>query len=622
MKAAGNDPPHAAGASGAGDATGSAALTMTLHRVTQQARTSQPAHGSRAQGEYLLIIEPASSFRVDLPDKGSLILGRAPDAQIQLKDPAASRHHARLDLDEGHVRLTDLGSYNGTRVNGEALRPSGLLTAGDVVTICDSVVLLRRQEPQGLVRTVHPMLLPLRERLEEEIERARLLGGSLVLALVQALPRPGDDPDSRGGKAGALGELCDGLSRVLRPSDMAAQATPRRLAVLLLDCDEAAASGRVQSLLPGTWAQAGLASFPDDAQDPDGLFDAATFAVEGAAPGSVRTARHAVDRFSVAGSEVLIADPAMRKLYGLLERLAKSELPVLIHGETGVGKELAAATLHDRSPRRQGRLVTVNCAALSETLAESELFGHERGAFTGAVATKVGLFEAASGGTLFLDELGELSLSLQAKLLRVLENKKVTRVGDTKERAIDVRIVAATNRKLDEEVKAGRFRQDLYFRLASAVVLMPPLRERRREIALLARLFVAQAAARLGQAVPLLAPAALDALQAHGWPGNLRELKNAMEYAVAVAVDDTIEPENLPTSVVSVTPQAVSPNTLQQPLAQLARAVLRVATGDKLEAIQEVLVQEALTLAEGNKSAAARLLGVHRKVIERRVTKE
>jgi transcriptional regulator with PAS, ATPase and Fis domain len=234
----------------------------------------------------------------------------------------------------------------------------------------------------------------------------------------------------------------------------------------------------------------------------------------------------------------------------------------------------------------------------------------------------VGLFEAASGGTLFLDELGELSLSLQAKLLRVLENKKVTRVGDTKERAIDVRIVAATNRKLDEEVKAGRFRQDLYFRLASAVVLMPPLRERRREIALLARLFVAQAAARLGQAVPLLAPAALDVLQAHGWPGNLRELKNAMEYAVAVAVDDTIEPENLPTSVVSVTPQAVSPNTLQQPLAQLARAVLRVATGDKLEAIQEVLVQEALTLAEGNKSAAARLLGVHRKVIERRVTKE
>ena len=164
----------------------------------------------------------------------------------------------------------------------------------------------------------------------------------------------------------------------------------------------------------------------------------------------------------------------MLRLYSLLERLAASDLPVLIHGETGTGKELAAQVLHARSPRRDKRLVSINCAALPESLAESELFGHERGAFSGAVATKVGLLEAAHGGTVFFDEVGELPASLQAKLLRVLETKRLLRVGDTRERPVDLRIVAATNRRLEEEVSRGRFRQDLYFRLASAVVVLPP----------------------------------------------------------------------------------------------------------------------------------------------------
>jgi transcriptional regulator with PAS, ATPase and Fis domain len=244
------------------------------------------------------------------------------------------------------------------------------------------------------------------------------------------------------------------------------------------------------------------------------------------------------------GPRVLI-DPAVKQAYDLITRAAATEISVLILGETGAGKEAMAETVHQRSPRRAGPFLLLNCAALSETLLESELFGHEKGAFTGAHSTKPGLLESTAGGTVFLDEIGELSLGTQAKLLRVLEERSVMRVGATKPRRIDVRFVTATNRDLTREVRAGRFRGDLYYRISGLVVRIPPLRERPTEIEPLARLFLAEFSAQMGQAVPELEPAAIDALHAYDWPGNVRELKNVMERAVLLAASGAVTREHV-----------------------------------------------------------------------------
>jgi two-component system response regulator AtoC len=231
----------------------------------------------------------------------------------------------------------------------------------------------------------------------------------------------------------------------------------------------------------------------------------------------------------------VLIDPAVKKAYELLIRAAATEISVLILGETGAGKEAMAQTVHRRSPRHNGPFLLLNCAALSETLLESELFGHEKGAFTGAHGAKAGLLESTQGGTVFLDEVGEMPLGTQAKLLRVLEERTVLRVGATKSRPIDVRFVTATNRDLVREVRAGRFRGDLYYRITGFVVHIPPLRDRPTEIEPLARHFLREFCTRLGQAQAILTDSAIEALHEHDWPGNVRELKNVMERAVLMA---------------------------------------------------------------------------------------
>jgi two-component system, NtrC family, response regulator AtoC len=245
------------------------------------------------------------------------------------------------------------------------------------------------------------------------------------------------------------------------------------------------------------------------------------------------------------GGPRVMNDPAVKQAYELITRAAATEISVLILGETGAGKEAMAETVHQRSPRSAGPFLLLNCAALSETLLESELFGHEKGAFTGAHSSKAGLLESTAGGTVFLDEIGELSLGTQAKLLRVLEERSVLRVGATKPRRIDVRFVTATNRDLTREVRAGRFRGDLYYRISGLVVRIPPLRERHTEIEPLARHFLAEFCAQMGQAVPELTSQAVEALQTHDWPGNVRELKNVMERAVLLAVNGAIVREHV-----------------------------------------------------------------------------
>ncbi|MHB8799207.1 MAG: sigma-54-dependent transcriptional regulator [Thermoanaerobaculia bacterium] len=285
--------------------------------------------------------------------------------------------------------------------------------------------------------------------------------------------------------------------------------------------------------------------------------------------------------------EIVTADPAMKELLDLVDRVAPRDVAVLVTGESGAGKELVARRLHARSPRAKGPFVAVNAAALPETLAESELFGAERGAFTGADQSRAGRFEEAAGGTLFLDEVGELPVALQSKLLRVLEERVVRRLGGSRDLPVDVRLVAATNRDLSRETEEGGFRQDLFFRLAVVVVNVPPLRERPDDVPLLARHFAVRLAARHGVPVPSLADDALAALSAHAWPGNVRELRNVLERAVVVRGGEPIRAADL----------------------GLAPAAPSFAPLDRAHREREALLA-ALRRTGGKREEAAKLLGV------------
>jgi len=304
---------------------------------------------------------------------------------------------------------------------------------------------------------------------------------------------------------------------------------------------------------------------------------------------------------------VVALAPETRKAFDLAARVAAGPLSVLVAGETGVGKEVLALHIHERSPRRGGPFVEVNAATLTESLAESELFGHERGAFTGALAQKKGYFEAAHGGTLFFDEVGELSPSLQAKLLRVLETKKVTRVGGTQPIAVDVRIVAATHRDLAADVRAGTFRQDLYFRLNGITVTVPPLRERREDIPELARRFAARTAAAMGLPVPMFTAAALAKLGRHPYPGNVRELRNVVDRACALSPGPTLDAEH----VLFDETTAASPSD-DPPLDGSLK--------ERLAAEEKRRILDALDASGGNQTKAAETLGMPRRTLVARLS--
>jgi len=296
-------------------------------------------------------------------------------------------------------------------------------------------------------------------------------------------------------------------------------------------------------------------------------------------------------------------DPAMRQVHEMIDKVAPTAMTVLILGETGVGKELVAEALHARSERGAGPLVRLNCASLPETLLESELFGHEKGAFTGADRRKVGFFEAAEGGTLFLDEIGEMPVSLQPKLLRALEHRTVIRVGGTSEVPVDVRLIAATHRDLEAEIRAGKFREDLFFRISSFTLRVPPLRERPADILPLAAHFAAVFAAALEQPPPTLTAGARALLQGHAWPGNVRELRNAIERAVVMQSNAVIEPEHLPERVREAAP---------------ARPVVATDSLDVREQLADVeraAIVAALEATGNNQTRAAERLGLSRRAL-------
>ncbi|MGO8995641.1 MAG: sigma-54-dependent transcriptional regulator [Polyangiaceae bacterium] len=301
---------------------------------------------------------------------------------------------------------------------------------------------------------------------------------------------------------------------------------------------------------------------------------------------------------------ILAKSPQMVDIFRTITKVADFKATVLISGESGVGKELVARALHSRSSRKGAAFVAVNCGAIPENLLESELFGHKKGAFTDATSDRRGLFEEANGGTLFLDEIGELPLNLQVKLLRVLQEENIRRVGDSKDMKVDVRIVAATHRDLGAEAKAGRFRDDLYYRINVLAIAIPPLRSRREDIALLVDHFLARNNARMGTRIRGLSAEARKLLQEYGWPGNIRELENTIERAMVLAEGDMLEIGDFPERI----REALDPVQMQ-----LASGELSIKKTNY--AIEEILIRRALTKTKGNRTRAAEILEISHRAL-------
>jgi DNA-binding NtrC family response regulator len=300
---------------------------------------------------------------------------------------------------------------------------------------------------------------------------------------------------------------------------------------------------------------------------------------------------------------LLGASQALEKILKQARSVAATSATVLLTGENGTGKEMLARAIHEESPRASGPFVAVSCAALPETLIESELFGHEKGAFTNATQTRKGRFELANGGTLLLDEIGDLTPAVQVKLLRVLQERSFERVGGNKTLTVDIRLIAATNRDLEKEVAEGRFRQDLFFRLNVVPLALPPLRDRVDDIPILAAHFAAKSANRYGHAMPELTPKLIDVLQEYDWPGNVRELENLLERLVVLSNGDSLGLEFVPEKMLKILPGAST-----QDESTLEGAV---------EAVKRRMIQSALQAEGGNKVAAAKKLGISRSYLHR-----
>jgi DNA-binding NtrC family response regulator/pSer/pThr/pTyr-binding forkhead associated (FHA) protein len=584
----------------------------------------------------LVVVEgPWSGVEISLPTAAQ-VLGRDPSCELAVPDSALSRRHLRLVPHDGGWELEDLGSSNGTTVNGERVDRIRL-EDGDVVAAGRCVFRFSISDQTALVA-------------------AGIEGTTIVTA---APDHWRDDPSQIRDDVGRLAQLADGLIEVSQVTEIGlrfAQWVRERL-----DASEVFMLRRrrgrlipvgglpvLQSPLPRT--SGGLLS-PDAAvlvstegkticvESDGGLLVAVPIGAPAelvvvargipAAPSEdqVRLLACAgqvaagilLSRIRERGEAAVIGaaeerggvpfvaeSPAMRGVLEFVERAAPSDATVLVLGESGTGKEMIARALHDASRRSSAPFVAINCAAIAETLLESELFGHERGAFTGATSRRAGRFEQAHGGTLLLDEVGELSPHAQAGLLRVLEEACVHRIGGADPIPVDVRVIAATHRDLQTDVAACRFREDLYFRLAVLVVDVPPLRDRPEDVAALARVFFNRFCARAGRAVEDISASAMEALLRHSWPGNVRQLRNAIERAVILGRSRVIERADLPPEVAEATSSTTT----------LAGGVALPMSAAELERAN---IGAALQASDGNKSEAARLLGIDRNTLYSRL---
>ena len=528
----------------------------------------------------VITIDDGGSRVVDLPEGIDVTFGRSRGATITLDSEKVSRMHARVRRTGDVIEVEDLGSRNGTRVNGDKVEGPRRLSTGDEVTV--GPILAVVGVTSGLRRSSAIADVTAGEaRLAAEVDRSVRYHRPVTVAMIRT----------------ASDAILDQVERAIRPMDLIAEDAGDDYLVILPELGREDGEAAVQRLLDfaraaNVQATAATALCPDDGTTVETLI--------GVLRAGLRTGR--VPRAPAPKGTPIVFDPAMQRAYTLVERIADTSMTVLILGETGVGKELVCEAIHQRSSRRDRPLIKLNCAALPESLLESELFGYERGAFTGADKRKVGFFEAADGGTLFLDEIGDMPLPLQAKLLRVLERKVITRVGGTSEVATDARLIAATHRNLDADVRAGRFRQDLLFRIGGFTIAVPPLRDRPSEIIPLAEHFVRTAAAEQARIPPTLSDDARDALAGYDWPGNVRELRNALERALVLATDTITAadlPERLHDASHRVRPPVASGADVRGQLAEVERAA----------------IVAALDAESGNQTRAARRLGLSRRAL-------
>jgi DNA-binding NtrC family response regulator len=527
------------------------------------------------------------SRTIDLADGAEVTIGRSRSATIMIPHDRISRLHTRITRRGDQVLIEDLGSRNGTWINGKQVVTATRMFAGDEL-IAGPVTAVLSVTSRIHRRTTIVEPEPFETRLVAEIDRALRYQRKVALVLLRLA---GEE------------RVIERLALGLRSMDLFADYGGDEYAALLPEM-----SREDSALMVARWlrdsevsdARAAVVCVPEDGVSAYELLEKARAGLRRAGPGTV-----VADRPEMAPpvDGAVILDPVMQRLYALAERIAATPITVLIHGETGVGKELIAEAIHRHSGRNARPLVKINCAALPENLLESELFGHERGAFTGADRRKLGFFEAADGGTLFLDEIGEMTPALQAKLLRVLERKVVTRVGGTQEVPVDVRVVCATHRNLEQDVKDGRFREDLYFRIAGFSVWVPPLRDRPSEILPLAEHFMESVADKGARAS--LSDEAQRALLGYEWPGNVRELRNALERAVVMCAGAQITLADLPDVVQE------SARNLPSPVVVGDGFELR----SQLAALERAGIVAALGAESGNQTRAAKRLGISRRAL-------
>jgi two-component system, NtrC family, response regulator AtoC len=524
---------------------------------------------------------------LDVRDHPEVIIGRSRHATFVVDDERISRHHLRITYRDGVIYAEDLGSRNGstrngTRIEGRvALQPGDQVVAGPVsITVSG-----RAGYEVGILGENE-----LWQRLSAEVERAVRYKRSLAVVGVTLRGQPNARREaalrveSRLRRLDAVGEYASGELLAILPETSLAQADT-----------VAATLAAVAHEVAGIEVAARAAAIPDNGNTVDELV-AAIF--ESDAQPSAAGADQSI---------VVAEDPATRELFDTARRAARSEATVLLTGETGAGKEVVAAEIHRASARSAGPYVRLNCAAIPETLIESELFGHERGAFTGAERQRIGYVEQAHGGTLLLDEIGELPPLVQAKLLRMLEERKIVRVGGVEEIAVDVRFIAATNRDLEKEIAAGRFREDLFFRLSTLTLRVPPLRERPRDIPLLAVEFARRAARSAGRPAITLTEGFIAGLMRYPWSGNVRELRNVVERAVVLSTSTQLTTAELPERVAVLAPSAHKPG-----------AAPMVA---QLEDLERRSLADALAANNGNRTLAARKLGISRRALIYKIKK-
>ena len=534
----------------------------------------------------LLVLRDDETSVHALPAGGSVLIGRAREADVRVEDGSVSREHARLHLG-AKLQIEDLGSANGTRLRDAPLKPGALTEVfpDDVVDLGAVLLVVQyRTLSQRFRRSCHTKLVEL--RVEEECDRDAGKGAPFALIELEV----------QGGLNTHAVQVL--LASELHSDDLLATRGPGQYVVFMPETPpgeaEARAARAVERLsLRGVLVRSSVVCFPRDGRTPDKLL------ARVASPSPIPLVRVRPR------AELVLEDSGMLRVQRLLERVADSTLSVLLLGETGVGKEVLAEHLHQASARRDAPLLRLNCAAFAESLLESELFGYERGAFTGAVGEKPGLFEAASGGTVFIDEVGDMPLATQVKLLRVLDGREVLRLGALKPRSVDIRIVAATHQDLKEAITLGRFREDLFHRLNGISIIVPPLRERAADVEPLARRFLARLA-ESAKHVPALSEAALDWLADYEFPGNVRELRNMIERAAVLCDGPAILPEHLvPEQGTrrSLRPSAVPPSGLRS----------------EVRALERERIVAAIAESGQNQHHAAILLGISRGALLRRL---